>query len=353
MHPVLISLSLPLLVLQICGVLAAVAIPGSYAFKAYRTAKPKERTMETAVPLVFIGVGLYLVYKYITEKNIGDPYKLTIHTYGLMIAIGFLLGMQLGLREARRIDVSEKKNFDQFIMDLTFWILIVAMIGSRILFILVEWRSDYSRDPLKIFRIWEGGLVFYGGFIASVLFSIYYSYKNRRDFFVVADTLIPSVALGHFFGRLGCFAAGCCWGGQVDASFPFGVQFPPGSLAYNTLQKTEAIGLDAVATMHLHPVQLYESFGELSIFFILLLMRSKKRFHGQVLLTYLFIYPLLRTSMEFLRGDTARGTNIIFGLSTSQLISVILASCALVTLVYLQRKRGALTPPPSGAAAAV
>lgn len=282
---------------------------------------------------------------------IGSNQSFKIHTYGLMIAIGFLLGMQLGLREARRIDTGEKKNFDQFIMDLTFWILIVAMIGSRILFIIVEWETDYRTDPLKMFRIWEGGLVFYGGFIASVLFSIYYSRKKKRDFFLVADTLIPSVALGHFFGRLGCFAAGCCWGGQVDPGFIFGVRFPPGSLAYNSLQKAGLIAYDAPHTFHVHPVQLYESGGELLLFFILLFARTKKRFHGQVLLMYLFLYPLLRTSLELIRGDKARGVNVAFGLSTSQLISVLLAISAAVTLVYLQKKRGSIGTTPTATAA--
>lgn len=352
MHPVLFALSLPLNVLQILAYGGIILSTVFYGWRAYKTTPEKDRIQAMSPSLLFGVAAMAACVKWLNAKHLDDPYKLTIHTYGLMIAIGFLLGMQLGLREARRIDVSDKRNYDQFIMDLTFWILIVAMIGSRLLFIIVEWEGDYSRDPLKIFRIWEGGLVFYGGFIASVLFSIYFSRRNKRDFFVVADTLIPSVALGHFFGRLGCFAAGCCWGAQVDPSYPLGVRFPPGSLAYNTLQKSGLIAYDAPFTFHVHPVQLYESFGELGIFFLLLFMRTKKRFHGQVLLTYLFVYPILRTTNELMRGDTARGTNIIFGLSTSQIISILLATTALCTLIYLQKKRGAIVPS-GGAPAAV
>jgi phosphatidylglycerol:prolipoprotein diacylglycerol transferase len=256
-----------------------------------------------------------------------------VHTYGLMIALGFMVGMQL--------DLSEEGGFDQFILDLTFWILIVAMIGSRLLFIIVEWEDDYSRDPFKIFKIWEGGLVFYGGFIASVLFSLWYSRQHKRDFFLVSDTLIPSVALGHFFGRIGCFAAGCCWGDPVSADYPFAVQFPPDSLAYNTMQKTGVIAYDAIATIHVHPTQLYESIGELMLFFFLLFVRTRKRFHGHVLLVYLFLYPLLRTSIEFVRGDKARGEYNFFGstISTAQIISALIAVIALVTLAYLIRKK--------------
>src|SRR5205814_1197736 len=158
-----------------------------------------------------------------------------LHTYGLMIAIAFLVGMQLAVREARRVDLSEARDFEQFVLDLCFWILVVAMIGARLLFIIVNWGKEYSSDPLKIFRIWEGGLVFYGGLIASILFSVSYSHRKKRDFFQVADMLIPSVALGHFFGRIGCFAAGCCWGKTVSSDFPLAVQFPAGSLIHSSM----------------------------------------------------------------------------------------------------------------------
>jgi phosphatidylglycerol---prolipoprotein diacylglyceryl transferase len=267
-----------------------------------------------------------------------------IHTYGLMIAMGFLIGMQLGAREAHRIDTSPKRDFDQFIMDLVFWILISSMVGARLLFIIVEWEADYARDPLKIFRIWEGGLVFYGGFIAAVAFSVAYARKRGRKFLLVADTLIPSVALGHFFGRLGCFAAGCCWGTEVRADFPLAVQFPAKSLAYSAMARLGHV--DGNHTLPLHPVQLYESAGELTIFFLLITMRQWKRFHGQVLLTYLFLYPLLRTSLEFLRGDAARGQYHFLGttISTSQIISVLIATGALLLLAaLLHRKSRKLT----------
>lgn len=262
-----------------------------------------------------------------------------LHTYGLMIALGFMVGMQLGVREARRIDTSEARKFDQFILDLTFWILIAAMVGARLLFIIVEWESDYTRDPLKIFRIWEGGLVFYGGLIGSILFSVYYCWRKKRDFWVVADVLIPSVALGQFFGRIGCFAAGCCWGGEVDSDFPLSVQFPAKSLAYSSMQRAGAIASDALYTHPVHPVQLYESAGALLLFFALLYLRTKKRFHGQVLIAYMLAYPILRSSLEMLRGDTARGVHSIFGsfsLSTGQIVSILVVITAVI--LFFKRK---------------
>ena len=258
-----------------------------------------------------------------------------------MIAIGFMVGMQLAAREARRIDVDAKGDFDQFILDLTFWILIVSMLGARLLFVFVEWNDSYLRNPYKIIAFWEGGFVFYGGLISSMLFGIWYCRHHKRPFFLVADTLLPSVALGHFFGRIGCIAAGCCWGTEVSPEFPLAIQYPAGSQIHYSMIRSEIIASDASHTIHVHPVQLYESMGELSIFFILIAMRSVKRFHGQVFLGYLFLYPILRTSLEFIRGDKARGTYQILGttLSTSQIISIIVAITAFAVLAYLLKRQ--------------
>ena len=269
-----------------------------------------------------------------------------LHTYGLMMAVAFMVGMQLAVRDARRIDLSPKRDFDQFILDLCFWILISALVGARVVFILVNWEQDYSKDPLKVIRIWEGGLVFYGGLIGAVLFSIYYCRKKKHSFLLIADTLIPMVALGQFFGRLGCFAAGCCWGRPASESYFGAVQFPAGSLAHNSMRYTQQIADDALHTIHVHPVQLYESTGALTIFFILQWMRTKKRFNGQQLLTYMFLYPLLRSTLEMVRGDRERGVYNIIGnleLSTSQLISIgfAISAVTLLTVLLLRRKREA------------
>ena len=263
-----------------------------------------------------------------------------LHTYGLMIAAGFLIGMQLGAREARRVDTSAGGRYDQFILDLTFWILIAAMVGARVLFIVVEWQDDYGRDPLKIFRIWEGGLVFYGGLIGAVLFSIYYSWRKGWQFLFVADTLIPSVALGQFFGRIGCFAAGCCWGDPVDPSHHFATQFPEGSLIHSSMERHGIIAPDAAYTIHVHPVQLYESLGNLVIFSLLILLRTQKRFHGMVLAGYLFLYPVLRFIVEGVRGDAERGENVLGTVfSTSQMISIALFLAGVGIVVYKMSTR--------------
>ncbi|MEO1337094.1 MAG: prolipoprotein diacylglyceryl transferase [Myxococcota bacterium] len=281
------------------------------------------------------------------------PSSASLHTYGLMIALGFLVGMQLSAREAARLDLYRNTKFDQFVLDLIFGILIASMVGARTLFIIVEWDKGYAADPLKVFRIWEGGLVFYGGLIGGLLFSIYYSIKHGRDFFVVADTLVPQVALGQFFGRLGCLAAGCCWGEPLDPKHPLAIQFPAGSLVHSHQARSALIGYNDPYTVHIHPVQLYESFGTLTFFFVLLMVRTQKRFHGMVLATYLMGYAILRYVVETRRGDIGRGENVLnTPFSTSQLISLAMFSVGVGIIIVQWRKRQVATgtPQPSPAA---
>ncbi|MFL5388280.1 MAG: prolipoprotein diacylglyceryl transferase [Myxococcales bacterium] len=291
---------------------------------------------------------------FVAVRALGDPgnnnvFALTrplvvpLHTYGLLIATAFLVAMTIAGRAAQR----EGQDRDR-VMDLTFWILVAAMIGSRVLFILVNW-DDYARDPASIFAFWKGGLVFYGGFIGAVLISIWYMRKHRMPFFPVADVLIPSVALGHAIGRLGCFAAGCCWGGACDPHLPWAAKFPPESLAYQSQVATGIIHLGAAHTIPIHPTQLYESLGELLIFCALIFWRQRKRFHGELLALYLVLYAPLRAMVETLRGDEERGRVFNFvgpwakgawwNLSTSELISVGIFAAGIALFAYLGRRR--------------
>src|SRR3989442_6329199 len=130
------------------------------------------------------------------------PLVIPLHTYGLLVATAFLVAMQLAGRTARRAGLDRER-----VMDLCFWILLAAMVGSRVLFIIVNWQ-DYANDPGSIFAFWKGGLVFYGGFIRAVLVSVWYMRRHRMSFFPYADALLPSVAICHAIRRPGCLAAG-------------------------------------------------------------------------------------------------------------------------------------------------
>jgi len=242
---------------------------------------------------------------------------LTIHTYGFLIAIGFLIGLWLAVRQATKEGIFPTK-----IIDLGFYILLAAIIGSRLFFVIIN-LDHYLRNPLDIFKIWEGGLVFYGGVLLAIPTVIWYVRKNNLALWQTADIFAPSVAIGHVFGRLGCFAAGCCYG-KTAQTLPWGVIFTdPDCLA-----PTDVL---------LHPTQLYESAGELIIFFILLVFRRYKSFNGQLFMTYLLLYSVLRFVVEFFRGDIARGF-LIADISVSQSISAGMFLIAIIGLIILKRR---------------
>lgn len=275
--------------------------------------------------------------------------SLPLHTYGLMIATAFVVGIWLAQREGKRQGQDPER-----IADLSFWILVAALVGSRVYFIFVNW-SDYfgpgawvvtrfGRIP-RLLALWEGGLVFYGGFIGAALTAAWYMRRHGMAFLAHADTLIPSVAFGHFLGRLGCFAAGCCWGRGCDPALPWAARFPPESLAYQSFAMRENgarfLSHDHLSTIPLHPTQLYESGGELLLFALLVLwVRPQKRFHGQALAFWLMAYALLRTTVETFRGDVERG--VVAGLGVGQWTSIAIFAVGLTTWVLARRSARAL-----------
>jgi phosphatidylglycerol---prolipoprotein diacylglyceryl transferase len=274
-----------------------------------------------------------------------EAIRLPLHTYGLLIATGFLVGIGLAQREARR-----RGQDPEAIADLAFWILVAALVGSRIYFIFVNW-GDYfgpgrllAETPIgripRILAFWEGGLVFYGGFIGAALTAFFYMRRHGMPFLPYADTLIPSLALGHFFGRLGCFGAGCCWGGLADPHLPWSVRFPEVSLAFQTLRDRvdPSRFIAGASTVPLHPTQLYESFGELALVLVLVLwVRPRKRFHGQVLAAWLLLYAVLRTTVEAFRGDVERG--VVRGLGVGQWTSMVIFAAGAALWLRFGRRR--------------
>ncbi len=243
-----------------------------------------------------------------------------IRLYGLMIGVGFLLGIYLASRQAKKEGINPDR-----IMDLGIYLLLAAIIGSRLLHVLTT-LPDYAANPWEVFAIWKGGLVFYGGVLAAVPVGIWYVRKHGLPVWKTADIIAPYAALGHAFGRLGCFFAGCCFGAPCDG--PFCITFTdPHSLA--------PLGVA------LYPTQLMEAGGEFLIFTALLLLRRYKKFDGQLFWLYILFYAVLRFILEFYRGDDIRG--VYFGgiVSTSQIIAICLFGCAAFLLWRLSRKKAA------------
>ncbi|MGE0615116.1 MAG: prolipoprotein diacylglyceryl transferase [Bacteriovoracia bacterium] len=244
----------------------------------------------------------------------------SVHTYGVFAAIGFLAGVAVVKYMSRELKLDVET-----MVDFTFWNMLLGFVGARILFVFT--RLEYFMgDPLAIFRIWEGGLVFYGGLILDIAFSFWYTKKKNISMWTALDVMTPALAIAHMFGRFGCFSAGCCYGRPTDSIF--GVRF-----------NSELVDV-SLRGVPLHPTQLYEAFALFVVFLGLMWVFKRRRFVGQVGLTYMIVYPIVRICVEYFRGDQIRGFVIQDYLSTSQFISVILVSIAIV--VFIRRAGSAM-----------
>ena len=241
----------------------------------------------------------------------------TIHTYGVCIALGALLGIILITHEAR------KESYDQQqILDLAFYLLVAAVIGSRIFYVALN-LPYYLRHPLEMLMIWRGGLVFYGGFIFAFATCFLYLKKHRLPFLKTCDLLVPGLVIGEAIGRIGCFFAGCCYGKPTE--LPWAVTFThPHSLA--------KLGVP------LHPTQLYSSFKALLVFLILITFRRYKKAEGQLIFLYVVLYAVGRLVIEPLRGDD-RGLLILGFITLTQAVALVLIPIAIFMLFYLGKKR--------------
>jgi phosphatidylglycerol:prolipoprotein diacylglycerol transferase len=280
--------------------------------------------------------------------------SLPLHTYGLLLALAFLAGVVLAQREARRRGLDAEA-----VGDLTFWLLVAGIAGSMVFYVLLN-RDEFTgpnfwADPPfqrwpRVLVVWKIGLVFYGGFIAAALTTFFYMRARKMPFLPYADVLVPSVAFGHFLGRLGCFSAGCCWGSRASDGVPWAVRFPSGSSVFDTFAgapdryaPAAFLAPDHLHTVGLHPVQLYEAFGELALFLVLVfLVRPRKRFHGQVFATWLVAYALLRGVLELFRGDLAR--SLTDGLNSGQWTSVVILAAGLAVWFLSPRPRAEAAP---------
>ncbi|MDH4163154.1 MAG: prolipoprotein diacylglyceryl transferase [Nitrospirota bacterium] len=250
-----------------------------------------------------------------------------IRMYGLMIGIGFLVSILLASRKAKKEGIDPDR-----IMDMGVYLLLAAIVGSRLLYVLVN-LQEFRQNPLDAFAIWKGGLVFYGGLIGAVGTGLWYVRHHNLPMWKTADIVAPYIALGHMFGRFGCFFAGCCYGAPCASSV---------CITFADPRSLAPLGVPV------YPTQLFEAGGEFMNFILLLMLYRHKKFDGQIFWFYPALYSILRFMVEFFRGDAARG--VYFGgyISTSQIISVLSFGISLFMLWWLGRKQaeiGAAKPP--------
>lgn len=257
---------------------------------------------------------------------------LTLHTYGVLLAIAFLTGLYVANREAKRVGLDGAR-----ITDLGVYVLIAGLLGAKLMLVAVDWRH-YIEHPGELLSIFQSGGVFYGGLLAALPVAWWYANKHALDGWRTADVLAPGVVIGQSIGRLGCFAAGCCHGRPADV---------PWAVRFRDIYAARTVGTPMDTP--LHPTQLYESLATALIFAFLLWLAPRKKFQGQVVMSYVLLYGIARFTLEFWRGDPSRG--FVFGglLSTSQFIAIVMVLAVGAFWPYLV-KNHAIDPAAQGPA---
>jgi len=242
----------------------------------------------------------------------------TIYTYGVLLAASYLLGLQFARVRAQRWGLDPNR-----VLDLGIYIIIAALVGAKLLLLVTDF-NQFRASAADLLSFARSAGVFYGGLIAAIAVAFWYIHRHRMPFWTTCDAFAPAIALGHVTGRLGCFAAGCCYGKATNV--PWAVIFTNPAAAANV---GTPLGIP------LHPTQLYESGAELLILIVLLATERRGRpFPGRTFWLYMILYAVSRYIIEFYRGDP-RG--VIFGVSTSQFISLLLAPLAIAMLIWLRR----------------
>jgi len=244
-----------------------------------------------------------------------------IPSYGVLLAIGVVVGLW-------RVRVrSEKNGLDgDRVVDLGLWIVIWGLLGSKLLLVIVE-LPRYLRAPGELLMVFRAGGVFLGGFIAAVVAAVVLIRKYDLPTLKAFDALTPSVSLGQAIGRLGCLAAGCCWGGHCDL---------PWAITYSDPHAAATLGTPLGVPVH--PFPIYAIISNLTIFAILAWMYKKRLKPGRVFAAYFILYGAARFLLEETRGDDVRG--FVFGgaLSTSQLITAIMIAVGIALQIWLSRR---------------
>lgn len=233
---------------------------------------------------------------------------LHLYTYGLSIAVGVLLALFLMNRQAAQEGFPKPEQ----VFDIAFSILAWGFLGAR-LFYVIQNFSYYAVAPIKIFAVWEGGLIFYGGALAAIFGFWLTTRKRGVPFWKALDFIVPYGALAHAFGRIGCFLNGCCYGKICD--LPWAVRFPELSRA-------------------VHPAQLYEAFYDLALFAFLLARRKRSRFEGETGLLYFLFYGLGRYLIEFVREPSW----VWMGITSNQWLSAGIIFAAFVAFQLRRHK---------------
>ena len=255
---------------------------------------------------------------------------ITIHTYGLMMAVGVACGLLFLFVQSKKQNLPSSK-----IIDMAFYTIIVSLIGAKLI-LLVGNFSYYMRYWRELLSLARSGGVFQGGLTFGIIFALWYFRRHKIPTLKTTDIFAPALALGHGFGRIGCFSAGCCYG--TESSLPWGVIF-------NNKYASDLTGVPL--GIPLHPTQLYESALNFLNFFVLFIILKKKKFDGQVFSFYIINYSIIRYIVEFYRGDHPdkaflfRNPSPYLSLSLPQLFCILGLIAGVILLLILRKRKSA------------
>jgi len=241
-----------------------------------------------------------------------------------MVALGFLAGIWSAARRSPRAGIPGEK-----VVDLGPWLILGAIAGARALYVFTFWDEQFASAPMvEVFKVWTGGLVYYGGLIGASIACIVYCLAKRLPLWKIADVLAPSVALGQVFGRLGCLLNGCCYG--ASTGLPWGIAYP-------AAHATHPAGMEAAVV---HPTQVYESLASLGLYAGLAWLFRRRKFDGQVFGGFLAGYAVIRSVVELFRGDYPPEQVMYGGATPAHLVSALIFVAG-VTLLAVRRRNSA------------
>ena len=257
--------------------------------------------------------------------------------FGLVIALGMLLGMGFVILEAKRCGENKDDYLEMMIIS-----LLLGVVGSRMLYVLCSWNL-YKGNIIEIFNVRNGGLTFYGGLFGGMLGAAIYCGVRRKSFMQMADTASMGIVIAQIIGRWGDFFNRESFGEYTNSIFA--MQLPLSAVRSSEVTSAMRENLETIggtSYIQVHPVFLYESLWCLLLFLLMLVWKRKKHFHGEVFLKYLAGYGLGRFCIELLRTDKLMipGTSV----GISQLISAALfVICAMIAVVEetMAKKRAA------------
>ena len=250
--------------------------------------------------------------------------SLTVRWYGVMMAVAFMAGLWTATRRARRVNVAS-----EIVSDITLWLMLGGILGARFFYVTTYWKQEFASQPFsEVFMIQHGGLVYYGGLIGASLAGMIYISWKKLPLWKLTDIFAPSIALGSFFGRIGCLLNGCCYGHACD--LPWAIHFPADHETHGAA---------------VHPTELYDALLNFVLYVFLAWLFRRKKFDGQIFAAYLIVYAIFRSIAEYFRGDYPVDHVHAGFLTSAQLVSLPIFATGMVLMFFLSRRK--LPPKPN------